>query len=101
MREQLIEIDAGIFVLPGEVASIEDHEYWNNRSPSESFLESSGCRIILKNGKKLYLKHLKAIDAHDRLFRPIKDVVPCPDAPRAILTNINESLPSRARKESE
>ena len=80
-----IEIDTGVYVNPEDVSSIEDHEYWRDRSPSDSFLESTGCRIILKNGQKLYVKTLRAIDAHDLLFRPIKDVVPSPDSPRAIL----------------
>lgn len=84
----LIEIDTGVFVNPEEVVSIEDQEYWNNHSISDCYLESTGCRIILKNGRKLYLKTLRAIDAHDILFRPMKDVVPCPEAPRAILTNV-------------
>jgi hypothetical protein len=81
----LVEIDDGVFVSPEDVCSIEDHQYWNNSSPSDSFLESTGCRIILKNGRKIYLKKLRAIDAHDRLFTPIKDVAPCPDAPRVIV----------------
>lgn len=81
----LIEIDSGVFVNPDDVASIEDHEYWRDSSPSNSFLESTGCRIILRNGQKLYIKTLRAIDAHDMLFRPIKDVVPSPESPRAIL----------------
>ena len=85
----MIEIDKGVFVSASEVASIEDQEYWNNSSPSDSYLESTGCRIILKNGRKLYLKTLRAIDAYDMLFPKIKDVVPCPEAPRAILVNIN------------
>ena len=85
----LVEIEKGIFVEPSDVSSIEDHDYWGSRSPSDSFLESSGSRIILKNGLKIYVKCTRAIDVHDMLFRPIKDVVPAPDAPRAIL------IPSR------
>lgn len=81
----LVEVDKGVYVLPSDVSSIEDHDYWNSLSPSDSFLESQGCRIILRNGLKLYLKHLRAIDAHDLLFHPIKDVVPAPNAPRSIL----------------
>lgn len=84
----LVEVDKNMFVCPDDVSSIEDQEYWNNRSPSSSFLESTGCRIILKNGQKLYLKHLRAIDAHNMLFPPIKDVVPCPEAPRVIVANL-------------
>jgi hypothetical protein len=82
---QLVEIDVGVFVRPEDVVSIEDQEYWNSHSPSDSFLESTGCRMILKNGQKLYLKAIRAIDAHDMLFPKVKDIVPCPEAPRAIL----------------
>lgn len=91
-----MEIDKGVYIKPSEVASIEDQEYWNNSSPSDSFLESSGCRIILQNGQKIYLKHLSAIDAHDLLFPPVKDIVPSPNSPRAIVCNVNRLTAKQA-----
>lgn len=85
-----IEIDTGVYVRPDDVSSIEDHEYWRNSGPSDSYIEDYGCRIILKNGLKIYIKKLMAIDVHDKLFPPIKDIVPSPDSQRLIMCNVNE-----------
>lgn len=93
-----IEVDTGIFVLASDVSSIEDHEYWRNNSPSDSYISSYGCRIILRNGLKVYIKSKSAIDVHDLLFKPVKDVVPSPESPRAILA-APLTAPSREVKE--
>lgn len=89
MTDNPIEVDKGVYIRPSDVCSIEDQEYWDNSSPSDSFLESTGSRVILRNGLKLYLKTLRAIDVHDMLFPKIKDIVPSPDSPRAIMCNVN------------
>ena len=94
----MIELDKGVYVNPGDISSIEDHEYWKSSSPSDGYIEAYGCRIILKNGQKVYIKTLRAIDAHDKLFRPIKDVVPSPDSPRAILCNLNPTPDAPGRE---
>lgn len=81
----VVAIDRDLFVNPDDVCSIEDHDYWSSRSPSNSFLEDQGSRIILKNGQKLYIRSKRAIEVYDMLFPPLANVVPSPESPRHIM----------------
>lgn len=62
------ELDSGVFVLPEEVVAIEDHSYWTGLSPSGNGGEEHfGSVVVLRNGRKIYIKKLSAKEVLEKL----------------------------------
>jgi len=64
----LKEIDSGVFVIPQEIVAIEDHSYWTGLSPSgNDGVQHFGSVVVLKNGRKIYIKELSAKEVLEKL----------------------------------
>lgn len=63
---KMVEITPDILVDPSEVCSLENYD---ERTPSGAFItrHKAGTIIVLKNGRKIFVKDLKPNQVKDKL----------------------------------
>lgn len=65
----LVFLDDKNAINPAEVVSLEDYDHYSSLSPSsDPRLQYSGVIIILKNGRKVFIKNLTAKEAYENLI---------------------------------